>query len=596
MKSVFCYLILALLFAAQVQAQESAGTKESAPKVSPLKRADALSVKSNLENMLVRRYTQELSAFVSSDAFKVGARFELKVVDNPGAMLDSDISALGYSDLDLGYLDADELLDAYSLNELSGINPLEKYAIESVDIQVGLEPNMSEEVKSSVEEWIQARVTEEFGTAGKAKVQFIQNPELSGETSPPFMKMVQEMQGLVGNLILGFFLLLGVLLWKVLSGKSSDSASANAGASPSVSIQSKTEAAITGSVGGMNSEESAALEQSYNDQIDQLSNQIKDLAPKIVDHVEGLILEWCEKGEDGLNQLACFAEISGSVLGSMPIPEEHKKKMGAVFSQMHIMNSERRFNIVNKVYWDMVASLNLGAESLHRPFSFISNSGLGKVNKVLLGNDIDTQTVVTMYMPDAMRKSYFKELGHDQKVDLLKSAAQLSAINEEELKGIEDQIAPYFGDKDTEESSVSMSLTLTKLIDAMSLTDACKILPTIEGPVIAQFKQAEPHIAFLPEWSKESLSLLARQVSNEQLLAYLRVVPDMKHYFLEFVSPRVSQILKDDLEQPDTMQDTEKEQHLASFNSLIMRLVSSAEINFYETMKKDETQGLQIAA
>jgi len=594
MRSVFC-LLLTLFFVSGAQAQEEKKT-ETPEAVSPLKRADALSVRSNLENMLVRRYTQELSAFVSSDAFKVGARFELKVVEKATESDSIDMSSLGYSDLDLGYLDPDELLDAYSLNDLSGINPLEKYAIKSVDIQVGLEPNMTEEVKTSVEKWVTARVQEEFGTAGKAKVQFIQNPELSGQTSSPFMKMIKEMQGLVGNIILGLCILFGILLWKVLAGKSSDAAAAGAGAAPSVSIQSKTEAAITGGVGGVNPEESAALEQSYKDQIDQLSLQIKDLSPKIVDHVESLIHEWCEKGEEGLNQLACFAEISGSVLGSMPIPEEQKKKMGAVFSQMHMMDSERRFNIVNKVYWDMVASLNLGAEALHRPFSFINNSGLGKVNKVLLGNDIDTQTVVTMYMPETMRKSYFKELGQDQKIDLLKSAAQLSAISEDQLKGIEDQIAPYFSDKETEESSVSMSLTLTKLIDAMPLLDACKLLPSVEGPVIEQFKQAEPHIAFLPEWNKESLSLLARQVSNEQLLAYLRVVPDMKHYFLEYVSPRVSQILKDDLEQPDSMQDAEKEQHLASFNSLIMRLVSSGEINFYETMKKDDTQGLQIAA
>jgi len=592
MRSIFC-LILTLLFASPALAQDAKKAEESSAKSSPLERADVLSVRANLESMLVRRYTQELSSFVSQDAFKVGARFELKTVEAPEANTSTDMSTLGYSDLDLGYLDADELLDAYSLNDLSGVSPLEKYAIESVDIQVGLEPNMSEEVKSSVEEWVQARVSEEFGKAGKAEVRFIQNPELAGKTSSPFMKMIKDMQGLVGNIILGLCMLFGVLLWKLLSGKSSDAESANAGASPSVSIQSKTEAAITG---GVSAEESAALEQSYNDQIDQLSIQIKDLAPKIVDHVEGLISEWCDKGEDGLNQLACFAEISGSVLGSMPIPDEHRKRMGGVFSQMHIMNPERRYNIVNKVYWDMVASLNLGAESLHRPFSFISNSGLGKVNKVLLGNDIDTQTVVTMYMPDSMRKSYFKELGDDQKISLLNSAAQLSAINEDELKGIEDQIAPYFGDKETEEASVSMSLTLTKLIDAMSMTDACKILPTIEGPVIAQFKQTEPHLAFLQEWSKESLSLLARQVSNEQLLAYLRVVPEMKHYFLEFVSPRVSQILKDDLEQPDNMQDVEKEQHLDSFNSLIMRLVSTGEINFYETMKKDDKQGLQIAA
>jgi len=520
MRSVFC-LILSLFLVSPALAQDASKAKETPAAASPLERADVLSVRANLESMLVRRYTQELSSFVSQDAFKVGARFELKTVEAPDANTSTDMSTLGYSDLDLGYLDADELLDAYSLNDLSGVSPLEKYAIESVDIQVGLEPNMSEEVKSSVEEWVQARVSEEFGKAGKAEVRFIQNPELSGKTSSPLMKMIKDMQGLVGNIILGLCMLFGVLLWKLLSGKNSDAESANAGASPSVSIQSKTEAAITG---GVSAEESAALEQSYNDQIDQLSNQIKDLAPKIVDHVEGLISEWCEKGEDGLNQLACFAEISGSVLGSMPIPEEHRKRMGGVFSQMHIMNPERRYNIVNKVYWDMVASLNLGAESLHRPFSFISNSGLGKVNKVLLGNDIDTQTV------------------------------------------------------------------------AMSMTDACKILPTIEGPVIAQFKQTEPHLAFLQEWSKESLSLLARQVSNEQLLAYLRVVPEMKHYFLEFVSPRVSQILKDDLEQPDNMQDVEKEQHLDSFNSLIMRLVSTGEINFYETMKKDDKQGLQIAA
>lgn len=587
-------VIFGLILCFQAQAQQNKVSKEV--KDSPFKRADVLSAQTSLESMLAKRYSRELSAIVDSEAFKIGAVFDLEI-NEKSTESNEVIHNLGYSDLDLGYLDATELSEAYSDEEMLGFNPFERFKIKKVDVQVGLQPNLPEEVKSSVETWLAGRVQRDFGKNGSAKVQFIQNPKLQGALNKPIMEMIKDMQGLVGNLLLGLCILFGVLLWKVLSGKTADSQAGLGSGSPSVSINSSTEASISKNLEDMTAEDAAQLDKSYVSQIEKLSAQVKDLSPRVVDYIESLIHEWSEKGEEGLNQIACFAEISGSVLGSLPIPAEQKKKMGPVFAKMHMMTNVRRFEVLSRVYWDMVASLNLGTEALHRPFSFMNNSGLSKVNNVLLGNDIDTQTVVTMYMPETMRKAYFKELGSEQKVDLLNSAAKLSAISENELKGIESQIAPYFSEKDQQsESSVSMDLTFTKLVDAMSLQDACTILPTVTGPVVEQFKQTQPHIAFLQEWTKDTLSLLVKQASTEHLLTYLRLVPDMKYYVFEFVSPRVSQILKDDLEQPDNMQVADKEKHLESFNSLIVRLVSNGEINFYEAIENDKHKGLKVAA
>ncbi len=558
-------------------------------KSSPLKKADAVSVRATLENMLVHRYTQELSALVDQKHFNVGAKFDLRVVST-----DRKPQNLEFNDLDLGFLDADALFDSYSIPNMAGANPLEKYSIRGVEIQVGLDSEVGDEIKSSVETWLSKRVKSEFGANGKTTVQYRLNP--NGEKTAPWMKLVQDMQGLVGNIVLALALLLGVVLWKALGGSDVKTAEGS-NSSQSIQIQSKTEMGEGFGMGQAVSSDDGS--KGFMAQVDHLTTQIKDLAPKVVDQLESLVSEWCEQGEEGLFLLASFAEISGSVLGSLPIPKEEKKKMSGVFAKMHETPNERKLEFLNKVYWDLISALNLGTDSLHRPFSFIGNSAMGTLNNVLLGNDIETQTVVTLYMPDKMRKKYFEGLEEDKRIELLNSAARLSAMSEEGLQTIEDQIAPYFGENDLEESSVPMDLTFAKLVETMSFAGACKTLPLIKGPVMEKFKIKTPHIGFLSQWDRSALGVVAKYSSNEALLAYIRTVPEMKHYVLEFVPPRTKQILEDDLGQSDSMSDERKEELLGSLHQLIVNLVDNGELSLEDIVQiADNTsdEELDIAA
>lgn len=562
---------------------------------SPLKRADAISVKSTIENMLVRRYSQELSSMVSKEHFSIGARLDLRVVQEQKKNSGLDSS---FTDLDLGYLDADELFESYSIPNVAGVSSFEKYAIKSGEIQVGLQPNVGEEIKTAVETWVSQRVKKDFGSTGKYQVQYIKSPAVAPQTKKQsMMQLLQDLQGLFGQLVIALSILLGVILWRLLMGGSSKSdASTTAGGSQNINIESKSETVAGDLASG--DEALSAREKGLLQQIDHVSEQIKELSPKIVGQLEGLVSEWCEQGEEGLFHLACFAEISGSVLGSLPIPSDSKKLMSDIFSRMGAVETEVRLDMVNRIYWDIISVLNLGTESLHKPFSFIANSALSTVNNVLLGNDADTQTVVTLYMPDSMRKDYFKGLAQEKKIEILSSAAKLSAISEDNLHDIENKIAPYFGEKQ-DESDVSMALTLTKLIESMTYIDACNTLPSIEGPVIEQFKSQKPHIAFLNEWSTDALSVLVKRASNDELLAYLRVVPDMSHLVLEFASPRTQAILEDDLNRPDALSENEKEDLIGSLQQLISRLVDAGELSLDEILKAKDTisdDDLDIAA
>ncbi len=568
-------------------------SNKSVNAVSPLKRADEISVKAALEDMIVRRYSQELSALITFERFNVGARFELETMDeskDKNRKLSSQNDQ--YTDLDLGYLDADTLFDRYQSVDAASVSPLAKYAVKSVMVNVGLQERMGNKIKSNIEEWLQARVKEEFGALGKSQVQFIQ----SETTNPSTLDRIIQMQGLVGQLILALAILLGVVLWRLLSGgKSKDQAQA-----ASVNIESKSEMTATEGLGGSSpSKESnlAAIDLALDTKIEAVSDQIKDLSPKLVTQLDQLVAQWCEQGETGLMQIACFAEISGSVLGSLPIPKEHKKEMGNVFSKMSELPLEKRLDVTNRTYWDLVASLNLGTDTLHRPFSFLGSSSLGTVNQVLLGNDIDIQTVVSLYMPESLRKNYFSKLADDKKVELLNTAAKLSSISQDKLNDIETQIAPYFEEK-VAESEVSMSMTLNKLVESMSYIDACKILPKVEGPVVETFKQKNPHIGFFADWKKESQEVVIKRSTNEELMAYLRIVPNMTDTILGLISPRAKQILEDDLSRSDLVAVVEKERLIYSLHNRLENLVLTNVISLEDAIKKkdDNAKGLSVAA
>lgn len=583
------------------------GAQAGAQDGTTLKSAEVISAKAALEDMLVRRYSQELSSIISHENFSIGARIDLTVNDPKKNRVIQNQE--NFTDLDLGYLDADALFASYANFDPTRTNPLEKYSVKNVEFKVGIWPSLGNDIKKTVTRWVENRVKEEFGNIGKTQVNFIQDPNnilevqpdlgqegdakdspegakdeagnplvndsLLKTKKPSWFEQLKEVQSFAGSLILALAILFGVLMWRLLMGSSASKTDSQS----AINIQNKTE--LLEKEVEDKSLSAATPVAEFNpiflEKIEYMSTQIKDLTPKISRDIDNLIAEWCNKGDEGLLQLASFAEISGSTLGSLNIPKEFKKKMADVFAKMHDLDDEKRCDILTKTYWDIVASLNLGTETLHRPFSFIGKSSVGTVSEVLLGNNSDIQTIVSLYMPDTMRKGYFGKLDLDKKIELLNNAAKLSTISQSGLEKIEKDIAGYF-ETTTNEAEVSLSLTLSKLVDSMTLIDACKALPKVEGPVIEKFKRTVPHVAFISEWKDNFIEMLIKRASNEEVITLIRIVPEIEDKVLNLVSPLAKKVIEDDLSRADTISVIEKEKHLTSLQNKFVGLISRGEV------------------
>ncbi len=614
--SIFTYMCFMFLSLSALAQERPAGGS--------LKSAEVIGAKAALEDMLVRRYSQELSSIISHENFSMGARLDLTINEALVGANNKNANSDLYTELDLGYLDADTLFASYANFGSSNLkNPLEKFSVSKIEFMVGLVPDMGDGIKQIVSEWLQARVQEEFGTIGKSQVQFIQDADSAEEIlnqpdgakpesgvaslaskssakskkQKSFMEKLKEMQSLAGNLVLAFAILMGIFLWRILMGNGASSQSAE-GPSTEINIENKTEngGATQGSeaVAQTTSKDEVAL---YVEKNAHLTSQIKELAPKVTSDLQNLVTQWCERGENGYLQLACFAEISGSVLGTLPIPKEHREQMGEIFAKMHDMSDQEKHNVMSKTYWDMVAVVNLGSETLHRPFSFVGSSSFSTVSKVLLQNSADIQAVVSTYMPDVMRKSYFDKLDAEAKLDVLKTAAQMDSISKNNLQQIEKDIAPYFETK-MDESAVSMSSAFDKIVSVMSILDACQTLPQITGVVVENYKRTHAHIAFIGQWQGTSAEILFRRANNQEITALVRVIPEIMDKVLASLSPLAKKVVSDDLSQPDTMSVAEKEKQLALLNKKLENLVKRGEVILEDVLPKaqaEDSEG-QVAA
>ena len=575
--SLFYYLLVFLFLPIASNAQSKGA----------LKSTEYMSIKSGLEEIVIKRYENDLSTKINKDQFNLGINFELlKKKKNKENTLKGPL----YNDLELGYLNPEDLFKSYSAQFESDKH---EYLIKEIDVLVGLDPNLTAEAKKEVETWIAAKIKKDFGAIGKYEVNYLKNLEKVEVKNQTFMEKFKDFQLIGGSLVLALTLFLCSLLYLIFAGaRGSSQESGTAESSTSVNIDSHAEISGAGTDEGS---DSVVKSENSIVQINQLRDQIRDISEKLNDELEEVINEWCSQGEEGLYKLASFSEIASTVVGTVFIPEQYKPQVAALFSKMHKLSSEENEAMLQKIYWDLVASLNFGSGTLHEPFSFIADASAETLNKVLLKDDVKNQTVLTMFMPLKSRQSYLNELDFKQKQEVLKNAAHLSSISEDDLKGLEDQYASYFDEK-IEESEVAMSMTLVKLIEALSLKEACLLLPSIDGPVIDQYKSKNPYIAFLPEWSDDSLKFLVKRLTNEEMYAYLKVMPDMTSRLLGFASPKTQEIVQDDLSHGEELTDQQTQEWLTSLNNKLIDLFTKGDLHLSDTIKSNGQNDIKIAA
>jgi len=548
-----------------------------------------LLVKSSLEDIVANKWTQDLSTIIDEKDFKLSIDFDLKEKKNKNG--EYELKGPLYNDLDLGFLDAEELLKSYKAQNFD-LDRGQEFLVSKAAVKVGLAPSLSENKIKIAKEFLNAKIKSNFGKNGSLNVSNFENIESSPFKEPTMLEKLQKFQVIGGSLLLALALVLGSILFG-LSSKTKDQASSPSDLSASVNVNSKSE--ISGGDRDSNGGVAAAASLLSSD-IADYRKRIKEISETLSDELESIVAEWCKQGENGFEKLACFTEVASSVVGKVVIPEEFKGNISKLFSSMHKLDEKQKLELFEQTYWDLVASSNLGVSSLHEPFSFMANASLDTLNTVLSNDDSRNQAIISMYMPQSSRESYFKDLDQDKKLEILTTAARLSSVTENELHQLEDHYAKHF-DNQVDESDISMSQTLKKIVDALSLIDACKMLPNVQGQVMENYKSSFGHVAFLSQWSDASLSYLMKRSTSEEIFAYIKVVPHMKDTLLSLTSPKTSEIVLDDLNNSaDTFNEKVIKENLKSLNNKILDIFSNDELKIAETIVKEENNDIKIAA
>ena len=595
-----------LFFGTNAQSATKAGAKAPGSTQTSLN-PDALSAKAFLEGLIVRRYNLELGTIVDHEAFTLGAQLDLAPV--PPVTATKAPEPEPFTDLMLGTLDADSLAKAQiplapADERTLAQKVLENYRIRAVNVSVGLHDDLDPKVKTDVEQWLKKRLSTEFGSAAKGFVSIIQRVPIKKIEKPEekvpetLIDYIGRYQSFAGQAVIAAAIILGIFLWLILS-KMLGLGGAAAGAGDGMGLpngaaateDSSDFASLAQAAQEIQAEqaleaknEAEAQEREINRSgrdVESLKLRLRELTPRLTNYLEEIIRQWCMMGDAGRLRLACFAEAAGKETGKLPIPVDALPEVQKVFAKMTEISTKDKREALEKAYWDLLSTLNLGSESLSQPFSYIDGMNLTMVNKVLMDQNPKLKTLVSLYMNKDMRGRYLKSLNLASKKELLLQAAQMSEIRADELetfdRGLMGRINPTVG-----QEIVPLEMSFMKIVDALTPIEEITILSEMKNDAIEIFKRTRPSLAFLHQWPDDKLRVAMIGITPDELITYLRLRPEMKERMLSLASMMVSEIAGEELNAPDKSPLAEKEKAIDFFTTRIRTLVEQNDVNLEE--------------
>lgn len=312
-------LTVGSVYGAPSKAAANTGTKSGAKATSgPIKAAspEVISAKTLLEELIVRRYAQELSTLVDRQAFSIGAQLDVVEVPPPAPNVFSateppkPTSDVPF-DLTVGTLDPEDLIKKFASPTDVPLPQgfLKNFKIKGVTVSVGLREDLGPEAKTDVEKWLSERLKSEFGGGAKGNVSLIKMPLPKATPPKTVWDWLGQFQSLAGQIVLGMSLLMGVMLWGIFAARTKKSeAEVNKNGQSGVASTTVTNAAGAGAkedAGERQAREEAEGVRIRND-IKSITQDLSALAPRVSKQFDDIIRSWCAGGDDGRKKLACF--------------------------------------------------------------------------------------------------------------------------------------------------------------------------------------------------------------------------------------------------------------------------------------------------
>jgi hypothetical protein len=551
---------------------------------------DSISAKALIEDILVRRYSQDLSTQINSDLFSMSAQLDIKKVkSNSDAEKNEPLN-----DLMLGILDPEKL----SSQTIGGGNEellntfLSQYSIAKVNMSVGLNSGVDEEKRKQVKDWLDKRLKSEFGGKSVGLVNIIGEKPFPKKPPKTMLDHLQDFQDLAGQLALALALIVGALFIGLFARSATKVAVGGDSSTIQQTVNQKAKA-MEEEERRLKLERTQKEEEKLTLEINGIVEKINSILPQVGGQFDSLVTKWCQAGEKGLFRLVCFAEAVSKDLGKLSIPVDASEKVKNVFAQMPNVKLHEKKEALEKAYWDLMTLMNLGNDALAEPFAYLSASNVDTVNSVLMEKNAKMKTLVALYMPDNLRKEFIEGLEPDRKKELLISASQMQSLPASEFKSIDDQMRFQLNQQGEGPSDeIQLDMPLNKILQGFKLSEQIHFMKEMPQEQMTHFKKTTPHLAFIDEWPEEELKGLMAKLNSDEIVNYLRLVPEAENTFLNACPPLTVKIVKDELKRDSELSDNDITRLLNNMNVKMINLYEQGEVNLqkiFTAQKNDST-------
>lgn len=586
--------------------------------------------KAHLEEMITERFRATIATSLDKSVFDVSV--QVKLAEAPAqtktTVLKSMSEASKPLDLTVGLVDADAIIRRYE-QDLATMKEREailvragqepEFVVRTVTISVGLQPTLSKEYFDKFNEWLKNRVQAEFGSIGKSEVDFLQPAPDKKEIPKTLLDYLTTFQGLIGFAILAAALILVVLLFKFVGSKDALE-ERRLKAQLQQQQQMKLQQEQPREVAPLEEDKPALPEPPARDLSFEL-DVARELQAKIIwsssenfQRLNEVLHGWLETGERGLFKAACLMDILISYGGkqgadrplpfewSMAVPPTFRKQMRQVFERMAALELPEKIRILEEVYWDLVSIKVLGANALAQPFQFVSAIPMSEMKTILAGQNPRMRTLVVLHMPEEQREDYFKLLPIEGKKEIFEQTIQMEQVLNTDIETASETLkfeVKKVGQGDAR--TVSLRSMAPKLLESMTVYDEIMLLKEISQKIsdgAISLKQSFPSLAFIGEWPEAKAKLVMAGATTDEVLTFLRLMPELKEKILPVCAPRVQTIVQEELRKEDQTSKEAKEQHLGSLKLRLLQAVNKEGINLEEIFPSSPTTsgGLRAAS
>lgn len=591
-----------------------------------------LEYKARLEELITQRLSSTIATTLQKDDFNVSVQVDLIAVSSNKSLSKSEMnraSGLGKPlDLSVGLVDAEALIRKYEsdLREArerqiilaqqaaSEIKP--EFNVKSIQVFLGLKSSLGEDYAKELENWVKQRLTPDFGSTVSVTASLLKSAPSAPAEPTSFFDLLNKIQSLLGFFVLAFAGLVAVLLMKFISSKdASENRKLTAQLHQNVRLQQEEKAAlpVPDKEEQVKLPEPAAMSGRDLEAIRELKGQIVLSLSENNTRLNEVLQGWFENGEKGLYKAACLMDVMVSAkrllsemnLGlhidwSHAVPPNFQRRMAEIFSNMSSLGPSDRIQILEEVYWDFISLKALGPFALSQPFQFVEAMPVNEVKNLLADQQPRLRTLAVLHMNDETREDYMKRLPYESKREIFEETFQMEKILSTDIEAASETLKFAIKQKQDDTKTVSLKSMAPKLLNALSALDEIRLLRELSSKLsdgAVSIKRTVPALAYLGEWPDHLLKRIFSTAVSDEVMAFLRVVPESKERLLPLCPPRVQEIVGGDLMKPDQTTEEMKERHLSALKLRLIQTVNREGINLEEIFPAAASDGgLRVAS